>query len=69
MRTRIEGEDAVIDVLRQRAPQRGMRKRLAHEIGVSEPTIAGVVTGHRPVSVKVGEALGFRLVSRWERAE
>lgn len=66
-RTRLPGEEQVVDELRRRAPKRGMRKSLAHDIGVSEPTLAGVATGHRPVSQRLGEALGFRLVSRWER--
>jgi len=68
-RSRIPGEELVIAELRRRAPRRGMRKQLAHELGTSEPTLAGIATGNRGVSPRIAEGLGFRLVARWERVE
>ena len=59
----LQGEDAelVAQELRRRADRRGMAKRLAYEIGISEAAVYKVIAGTRPPSYRMARALGFKL--------
>lgn len=61
-RSRMAGEDDVVAELRRRTPQRGMRKAVAHDCGVSENTIGRVLAGKARPSMEIAAGLGFRLV-------
>ena len=60
-RTRIEGEEAIIAELRRRTPKRGMRKAVAHELGVTTVEVTEVLNGNRPVPPRMAAALGHKL--------
>ncbi|HEY1605604.1 MAG TPA: helix-turn-helix transcriptional regulator [Allosphingosinicella sp.] len=61
------GLDELAAEVRARAPRRGMRKRLAHELGISQPTLSNILAGRRAPPARVLAKLGFRL--RFERIE
>lgn len=62
IRAQLPGEEEVVAELRRRTPGRGTRKRVAHELDVSENTIGRVLAGKVPPSLKIAQGLGFRLV-------
>lgn len=62
IRTRLEGEDAVVAELNRRMPARGYAKRVAHDLGVSLNTVHAVASGKRAPSLRIAEGLGFRLI-------
>lgn len=59
------GLEEVAAEVRARAPRRGMRKGLAHDLGISQPTLANILAGRRPPPARVLAKLGFRI--RFER--
>lgn len=64
----IEGADQVRAELRRRV-MRSATKRVAHEIGVSQPVLSLVMNGRREPSERVAEALGFRRKIVFERVK
>ena len=66
-RQRIHGERTVRSEIYRRSPQRGMRKAIAFDAGISESFLSLIATGKRPMTPKLAAELGFRLA--WVRAE
>lgn len=66
-RSAVEGEAEVLLALQARLVGRGAARRLAKDLGVSEPYISSIKNGTRAMPPKVARALGFRRRSRWER--
>jgi hypothetical protein len=56
-------EEAIVAELVRRTPRRGMRKRLAHELGLSTAQLSGVISRRIPVSRRLAERLGYQLVA------
>jgi transcriptional regulator with XRE-family HTH domain len=64
----VEGSQAVAGELHRRRALIG-QKRLAHALGVSVAALSNVIAGRRPPSDALLEQLGFRRVTRFEKAE
>lgn len=60
-------EQAVLEELRRRTEGRGLRKRVAHDLGVSQATLSLVLRGLRRPSEQIARRLGFRARILWER--
>jgi predicted transcriptional regulator len=61
--------DAVRAELRRRLTRRGMQRRVAHELGISVPTLSNILHGRRTPIARVAASLGFRRVVSYERDE
>lgn len=60
-------ERQVMAELGRRTALRGSRKRVAHQIGVSEAALSMVLSGKRKPGERIAEGLGFR--REWVRVE
>lgn len=59
-------EDVIVELM-GKIRKRGDLSRLAKRCGLAQGTISNLLTGGRPLGAKVAEALGYRLVVRFER--
>lgn len=58
-------EELVMD-LAARIQRRGDGKRVARQLGISQPALSNVLTGGRTIGADVAERLGFRRVVMFE---
>jgi transcriptional regulator with XRE-family HTH domain len=63
-------EQQVVDELRRRTPQRGMRKSIAMDTGISESYLSRVLRGHVRPNLELAIGLGvLRLVQSEEASD
>jgi DNA-binding transcriptional regulator YdaS (Cro superfamily) len=59
-------EEALVVDLAARVQRRGDHKRVAAQLGVSQPALSNVLTGGRGIGPDLAEALGYRRVIMFE---
>jgi DNA-binding transcriptional regulator YdaS (Cro superfamily) len=62
-------EEALVIDLAARVQRRGDGKRVAAQLGISQPALSNVLTGGRAIGPDLAEALGFRRVVMFEPIE
>lgn len=70
-RARLEemGDQLLVEEIRRRLPRRGLQQRVAHELGISQASLANILHGRQGITDAVAARLGFRRVVRWARIE